>query len=147
MASFDPFMPRPERSPAGEPYLPVVPAARPVRPRRSWLVPILCVLVGLCLALQVGQIVYAAWYNNPKTYYREVTPRGDLAADEKATIQIYSNARPSVVHITTLSVQETSNPSGIGTNVQKVPEGTGTGIVWDDQGHVVTNYHVVKGAD
>src|SRR5205085_1535686 len=63
----------------------------------------------------------------------------------KATIQLYSNARPSVVHITTVSVQRRSN--GITTDVQKVPEGTGTGIVWDDQGHVVTNFHVIKNAD
>jgi S1-C subfamily serine protease len=147
MASFDPFTPRPERPWSGEPVPPVRPPARPVQPRRSVLVPVLCVLVGLCLLLQAGQIVYAAWYNNPKSYYREVTPRGDLAEDEKATIRIYSNVRPSVVHITTMAVQQNTDANGLGTNVQKVPEGTGTGIVWDDQGHVVTNYHVIKNAD
>jgi S1-C subfamily serine protease len=31
-------------------------------------------------------------------------------------------------------------------NVQEVPEGTGSGFVWDQDGHIVTNYHVVRGA-
>jgi S1-C subfamily serine protease len=29
---------------------------------------------------------------------------------------------------------------------QEVPAGQGTGFVWDDEGHVVTNYHVIQGA-
>jgi S1-C subfamily serine protease len=32
-------------------------------------------------------------------------------------------------------------------NVQQVPEGTGSGFMWDDEGHIVTNYHVIQHAD
>lgn len=31
-------------------------------------------------------------------------------------------------------------------DMQDYPAGAGSGIVWDKQGHVVTNYHVIKGA-
>ena len=31
-------------------------------------------------------------------------------------------------------------------DVQKVPQGMGSGFFWDDKGHIVTNYHVIKGA-
>ena len=32
-------------------------------------------------------------------------------------------------------------------NVMEIPQGTGSGFVWDERGHVVTNFHVVRGAD
>jgi S1-C subfamily serine protease len=72
---------------------------------------------------------------------RAVTPRGDLADIEKTTIKIYNEAKPSVVHITTLSVRR----DRWNLNVQRVPEGTGSGFVWDKDGHVVTNFHVIQG--
>jgi S1-C subfamily serine protease len=28
----------------------------------------------------------------------------------------------------------------------KLPAGMGSGFIWDDQGHIVTNYHVIKDA-
>jgi S1-C subfamily serine protease len=72
---------------------------------------------------------------------RAVTPRGDLADIEKTTIKIYNEAKPSVVHITTLSVRR----DRWNLNVQRVPEGTGSGFVWDKDGHIVTNFHVIQG--
>ncbi|MHB1238043.1 MAG: S1C family serine protease [Gallionella sp.] len=73
---------------------------------------------------------------------REVTPRGPLSADELNNIAVFKNISPSVVHITTL---------GLATDlftldVTQVPRGTGTGIIWDGQGHIVTNYHVIHDA-
>ena len=73
---------------------------------------------------------------------RAITPRGPLAADELANIDIFKKASPSVVHITSLGAQrDLFSPT-----VQRVPRGTGTGFVWDDQGHIVTNFHVIQGA-
>ena len=74
---------------------------------------------------------------------RAVTPRGPLAADELANIDLFRRVSPSVVHITTLSQQRDL----FSMNVQQVPRGTGTGFVWDGEGHIVTNYHVIQGAN
>jgi S1-C subfamily serine protease len=74
---------------------------------------------------------------------RTVTPRGDLAADEKATIALFENASPSVVFITSLAEQQEM----FSLNVQQIPQGSGSGFLWDRQGHVVTNFHVIQNAD
>lgn len=70
-----------------------------------------------------------------------VAARGDLSDAEETTIEIYRNASDSVVFITKLSVQ--MDP--FRRNAMTIPAGTGSGFVWDDQGHIVTNYHVVAG--
>ncbi|MBS0205425.1 MAG: trypsin-like peptidase domain-containing protein [Planctomycetes bacterium] len=76
------------------------------------------------------------------TQPRPVTPRGNLADDEKSTIEIFRNASPSVVHITTLIHRR----DRLNLNVTEIPEGTGTGFLYDEAGHVVTNFHVIRGA-
>jgi S1-C subfamily serine protease len=73
---------------------------------------------------------------------RAVTPRGPLAADELAHVELFKRSSPSVVHITTLAAQRDL----FSLRVQQVPRGTGTGFVWDDSGHIVTNFHVIDGA-
>lgn len=72
-----------------------------------------------------------------------ITPRGNLAEDERATIELFNAASPSVVHITTHALQR----DFFSFNVMEIPQGTGTGFVWDKQGHVVTNFHVIQDAD
>jgi S1-C subfamily serine protease len=73
---------------------------------------------------------------------RAITARGELAADERATIDIFDQASPSVVFISTRQrVRDLWTR-----NVFSVPRGTGSGLVWDDLGHVVTNNHVIEGA-
>jgi S1-C subfamily serine protease len=74
---------------------------------------------------------------------RVVEARGDLAADENATIEIFERVAPSVVYITTLQqVRDVWRR-----NAYEVERGSGSGAIWDDRGHVITNYHVVAGAD
>jgi S1-C subfamily serine protease len=72
---------------------------------------------------------------------RAVAPRGPLGADEQAHIDLFKRVSPSVVHITTLETQRDL----LSMNVMQVPRGTGTGFVWDEKGHVVTNFHVIQG--
>jgi len=72
---------------------------------------------------------------------RAVTPRGALGAEELANIELFRKTSPSVVHITTLETQRDL----FSLNVQEVPRGTGTGFVWDERGHIVTNFHVIQG--
>ena len=77
-----------------------------------------------------------------KAQPRPVTARGDLAADEKATIEIFERASPSVVFISTRQrVLDYWTR-----NVFTVPRGTGSGFIWDDLGDVVTNNHVIADA-
>jgi len=73
---------------------------------------------------------------------RAVTPRGALAETEQRTIRIFERSSPSVVYITT--VQHVRNFWT--RNLLRVPRGTGSGFIWDANGHVVTNYHVIRGA-
>ena len=73
---------------------------------------------------------------------RPVTARGELAADERTTIEIFERASPSVVFISTKQ-----RMMDLWTrDVFSVARGTGSGFVWDDVGHVVTNNHVIAGA-
>jgi S1-C subfamily serine protease len=73
---------------------------------------------------------------------RAVTARGELAADERATIEVFERSRDSVVFISTRQrVRDFWTR-----NVFSVPRGTGSGFIWDENGHVVTNYHVIEDA-
>ena len=73
---------------------------------------------------------------------RVVQPRGNLAEDEKSTIELFENSRDSVVFITTRQrVMDAWTR-----NIFSVPSGTGSGFIWDDQSHIITNLHVIKGA-
>jgi len=73
---------------------------------------------------------------------RPVAPRGDLLPDEKATIGLFEKARDSVVFITTREQVRDFWTR----NVFSVPRGTGSGFIWDEAGHIVTNFHVIQGA-
>ncbi|MEM6639841.1 MAG: trypsin-like peptidase domain-containing protein [Pseudomonadota bacterium] len=78
----------------------------------------------------------------PDAQPRLVTARGDLAADEQATIELFERASPSVVYIST----SRRVVDFWRRDVRNVPQGTGSGFIWDEDGHVVTNYHVIQGA-
>ena len=61
---------------------------------------------------------------------------------ETHTIELFENASPSVCYITT----KTRQRSFWNYNITEVPSGSGSGFVWDKNGHIITNYHVIKGA-
>ncbi|MEW6707549.1 MAG: trypsin-like peptidase domain-containing protein [Pseudomonadota bacterium] len=73
---------------------------------------------------------------------RPVAPRGALAADELNNIAVFKAASSSVVNITALGLER----DFFSMNVQQVPRGSGSGFVWDDKGHIVTNFHVIQEA-
>jgi S1-C subfamily serine protease len=70
-------------------------------------------------------------------------PRGPLTEEERSSVELFQRLAPSVVHITTVTEVRRSIWS---LDVMQVPQGTGTGFVWDDAQRVVTNFHVVQPA-
>ena len=73
---------------------------------------------------------------------RAVTARGDLAGDEINTIDIFRANSPSVVYVTSIALRR----SFFSLNAVEIPQGTGSGFIWDRQGRIVTNYHVISDA-
>lgn len=80
--------------------------------------------------------------HDPNAVPRAITPRGNLAADEQTTIDLFRQASPSVVYITSLALKR----DYFSLNLFEIPQGTGSGFVWDQDGHIITNYHVIQGA-
>ena len=67
--------------------------------------------------------------------------RSGLTPEEKGTIALFKHNNPAVVYIST--VKQVINPYT--RDIREVPSGTGTGFIWDTKGHIITNYHVIKG--
>lgn len=86
--------------------------------------------------------ILESFFAPTSTSQRLVTARGDLASDEKSTIELFEKSRDTVVYISTKQqVMDFWTR-----NVFSVPQGTGSGFIWDEAGHVITNYHVIEGA-
>lgn len=79
---------------------------------------------------------------NPRATPRPITPRNSLGAEERATITLFREASPSVVYITTVARQR----DFFNLNVFEMPQGSGSGFVWDQEGHIITNFHVIQEA-
>jgi S1-C subfamily serine protease len=77
-----------------------------------------------------------------KAQPRAVAARGDLASDEQATIEIFRESSPSVAFITSMAAVR----DRFSLDVFQIPRGAGSGFVWDNDGNIVTNYHVVQGS-
>jgi S1-C subfamily serine protease len=71
------------------------------------------------------------------------TSSQELMPEERRTIDIFRRARPSVVFITSVALRRDL----FTLDVQQIPSGTGSGFVWDREGHVVTNFHVIQQGD
>ena len=105
----------------------------------------------LLLVAALGAAVLLAIYLVPRTLVRDaaaqatpraVVPRGAFLPHEQALMDLFEQARVSVVFITT----EARVVDAWTRNAFSIPRGTGSGFVWDDRGHIVTNRHVVSGA-
>jgi S1-C subfamily serine protease len=70
---------------------------------------------------------------------RPVAARGPLLPEEQRAISIFEGARASVVYITTL----VSRTDFFTLKVFEIPQGTGSGFIWDEAGNLVTNFHVI----
>jgi S1-C subfamily serine protease len=111
--------------------------ARPALPRfRS-------ALGVLALGLALGAGIAGAAGATGRTEAAGTPLPDGLTADEKRTIEIFRRARPSVVFITRLALRRDL----FSLDIQQIPQGSGSGFVWDREGHVITNFHVIRGGD
>ena len=116
------------------------------RPRPSWgSVALLAAVVAFAVAFVAGRGGWLANREAPDAKPRPVVARGDLAADEQSTIELFESCSQSVAYISPMATRVRRSLFGFGDTV--VETGTGSGFIWDQQGHVVTNYHVIQGAD
>lgn len=95
--------------------------------------------VMFLIFLKYGQSLLPRGKAQPRT----VAARGDLAQDEKTTVELFRQSAPSVVYITTSKVYRDL----FDFDVAEVAQGSGSGFIWDEGGHIVTNYHVIQGAN
>jgi len=100
------------------------------------------------LAAAVLYLTYHTLYPEPggldrRAEPRPVVPRSTLGADEQNTIDVFKEVSPSVVYITSIEVRR----SFFSLNLYEIPQGTGSGFIWDKQGRIVTNYHVISDAN
>jgi len=74
---------------------------------------------------------------------RPVAARSGLTDTEQSVTSLFEEVSPSVVYITSLTLRR----DFFRFNVMEIPSGTGSGFIWDDRGHVVTNFHVIRGGN
>ena len=117
-----------------------------------------CTLMGVCMLPVVAVLLRAdphgtgqdtagsaspAPVEQPAASAEPSTPaEPGLTRDELRTIRLFQQASPAIVNINTLTRQIDFWTQ----RVREVPQGTGSGFVWDKQGHIVTNYHVIRNA-
>jgi len=112
------------------------------------------VRVGLSVLLwssiPTGSVVVAelgkplgSTYDGPEGRPRPVTPSPpELSPDERSTMAVFERATKSVVFIANTAVRR--DPWSF--DLFEVPQGSGSGFIWNKQGHLVTNFHVVYAA-
>lgn len=108
------------------------------------------ITVTLISALAGAALVFAAFFltkkllraSGPTATPRDVASRGALGSDEVSTIKLFESAQASVVYITSLAVER----DFISMNVFEIPQGAGSGFIWDSSGYVVTNFHLIQNA-
>lgn len=105
-------------------------------------------LVVFALAVFIGSFLAKQFFFDREGAVLSAPPvvpaPGELLASERNTIEVFQRASPAVVFVHNLRYVRTSVFT---TDVREVRSGTGSGFLWDRQGHIVTNFHVVQDAN
>ena len=130
--------------PPSAPRPPQPPAPQPQSGVRLFTV-LLAVVLGVTLTLG-----YQLWRERRSALHdrdsqsRPVTARGELGPVEQSTIELFESAAPSVASIQLVSERMSR---GMTLNPTEKLQGTGSGFIWNKDGYVVTNHHVVQGGN
>ena len=103
--------------------------------RGSWFASVLLVTCSIFQSVDAQSLQLA---NQQFPYSRQ------LDTEEHSNVRVFRDASPTVVHIVTRT--EVRQRGVLSMNLEEMPRGTGSGFLWDDRGHIVTNFHVVRGA-
>ena len=79
----------------------------------------------------------------PATSTAVATAPTELGPEERSTIRLFETVSPSVAYITSIVLRR----ERFSLDLYQIPQGSGSGFVWDDDGHIVTNFHVIRGSD
>jgi len=115
------------------------------RPARIYALalPILALAATALVGILAGPSLCAAAGVGGEARPRTVAERGPLTADELATIDLFERASKSVVYVAPMIKRVQRTLFGYRDVIQT---GTGSGFVWDEDGHIITNYHVIRNA-
>ncbi|XP_074286565.1 protease Do-like 8, chloroplastic isoform X2 [Silene latifolia] len=98
---------------------------------------------GIFAAYFPSSYLHACALGDPSMTIEQATPpvfpSGPLLPSEERVVQLFEKNTFSVVNIFDVTLRPQLNVTG----VVEIPEGNGSGVVWDAQGHIVTNYHVI----
>lgn len=111
---------------------------------QQWGTRIVRISIYLVLAAVIWWFLFkpASHVHDEKAVPRAVVARGDLAQDEKNATDIFKNVSRSVVFISSIELRR----DFFSLNSYEIPKGTGSGFIWDKDGRVVTNFHVIEDA-
>jgi S1-C subfamily serine protease len=110
--------------------------------KRSLHLPLISAIVGAGLVVAIFLGVKEFYPTQLRQGHRSITPRGELSVEEKNTIDLFQIAASSVVYITSVAVER----DAFSMNVFEIPQGAGSGFIWDERGYIVTNFHVIQNA-
>lgn len=119
--------------------------ARPRRfrePTRAWPALLILVVVFVLGGLGLGYVLFRGddrTPHDPDAKLRDVVPPAPRDSEEAERIAVFKAISPSVVNVDTLRIQRAGY---LGLSERAL--GTGSGFVWDNQGRIVTNFHVIR---
>ena len=106
-----------------------------------WLV--IGVLVLVCTFLFTETLHSPANVPSKQAQPRLAAARGELMADEQVAIKVFNSVSPSVVFVTSKQVSRDL----FHLKASEGEEDAGSGFVWDPNGYIITNYHVVQNSE
>jgi S1-C subfamily serine protease len=108
---------------------------------------VLSLTLAILLGATIGFALFWSWLgfpppaNDPNAAPRPVAPKSPTDVEETEAIQLFKSAKDSVVNVDTVALVQKWD-----FRIEQQQTGTGSGFIWDADGRIVTNFHVIKDA-